>query len=203
MATRLFLRATKNTGISIFRDLSTTAGTETATNITTRTTSGGTLIQLTDVTDGEALEWVSGRVPAGGFTLSGNVTAIIAAREAANNTNAGLSLRLFKRDTGGGETQIADRIFPSGTATELNTTLQNRTWTAFTPTSTSFAENERLVVRFYTINAGGTMGASATGITGRYDSADGGTGGSYVEINENVSFKLEGDAKPRRVTKII
>ena len=51
---------------------------------------------------------------------------------------------------------IAQAAFGGGTPTEFSTTLAAKNW-SFTPTSMAFSEDDRLVVRFQAIDAGGTM----------------------------------------------
>src|SRR5207245_11800732 len=60
-----------------------------------------------------------------------------------------------------------------------------------TPTSTSFAVGDRIVVRWWINDAGGNMGSNKT-VTTDYDgktaAADGDT---WVQFNENLSFQFE------------
>lgn len=184
MATVLYLRDTQTNGIgSGTYDLNTEAGSATTTNVV-GTTSGGTEIQWTDTNGGSVVEWISGRSPTGGWTLSGTVTFSIWAQESNMNANIGARARLFKRTSGGTVTEIGGGPWNDGV--EFSTSATEMVWTG-TPTSTSFAEDDRLIVRYYITNVG-TMGSGFTG-TLTFNGADGATGDSFVQINENITFK--------------
>src|SRR5688572_20802671 len=192
MVTKLFLREAVGNGISSYRDMLATAGSSLTTGVV-NTTASGTQIQWTKTAGGSVLEWISGRVPAGGFTLSGTMTFNIWAQESATAANCGGRVRVFKRTAAGSESEIGGGPYNDGV--EFGTTRAAMNWTG-APTSTAFAENDRIIVRYYITNVG-TMGGSRT-CTMAYDAATGGADGdSWFQINENVSFKAEtreGDA---------
>lgn len=186
MATKLFLRETTNNGIGSFRDMVTTAGSSLTTGVV-NTTASGTNIQWTKTAGGAVLEWISGRVPAGGFTLSGTMTFNIWASESNMSANAGGRARYYIRTAAGSETEIATS--PADDGVEFGTSRAAMNWTEV-PTSTAFSENDRLVVRYFITNVG-TMGGGFT-CTMAYDAATGGADGdSWVQINETVTFKGE------------
>lgn len=185
MATKLFLRETTGSGIGAFRDMLTTAGAGVTTGVV-NTAVAGTQIQWTKTAGGAVLEWISGRVPAGGFTLAGTMSFSIWALENNMSANAGARVRVFKRTGAGVETEVLGGPYNDGV--EFGTTATEMTWTG-APTSTAFAENDRLIVRYYITNVG-VMGGGFT-CTISYDSADAATGDSFFQINENVTFKLE------------
>lgn len=66
-------------------------------------------------------------------------------------------------------------------------------WTG-TPTSTAFAEDDRIIVRYYITNIG-TMASGHT-CTLTYNAADAATGDSFFQINEDVTFKAENLSGP-------
>lgn len=133
------------------------------------------------------MEWISGRVPSGGFTLSGSVSVRIRARESNIAANCGGRIRLYKRTSGGTLTELTGSPWNDGV--EFTTSDAAYDW-SFTPTSMSFAEDDRLVIRLYITNVG-TMGGSRT-CTLTYDGASGGAAGdTFVTITENVTFKAE------------
>ncbi len=149
-------------------------------------TAGGNQINWTQTSGGTVLEFVTPRVPSGGFTLDGNVTFNIWANESNNNDEMTISARLYQRHTNGTETEVPGG--PFSYVTELTNTIAVNNWTG-NPTSTAFAEDERLVVRFFA-DATTTMTAG-TG-TLRYDTSTvGGTGDSYIELTETVDWKTE------------
>ena len=186
MATKLFLRETTNNGIGAYRDMVTAAGASSTTGVV-NTQASGTEIQWTKTAGGAVLEWISGRVPAGGFTLAGTMTFSIWAIESNMNANAGARARVFKRTAAGSESEIGGGPWNDGI--EFSPTADTEmVWTG-TPTSTAFAENDRIIVRIYITNAG-TMGGGFT-CTITYDAADAATGDSFFQINETVTFKAE------------
>lgn len=185
MATKLFLRNTAASGIGVFQDMLTTAGSASDTGVV-NTTASGTEIQWTQTAGGTALEWISGRVPAGGFTLAGTMTFSIWAHESNMNANCGARARVFKRTAAGSESEIGGGPFDDGV--EFGTAAAEMVWTG-TPTSTAFAEDDRLIVRYYITNIG-TMGGSFT-CTLTYNTADATTGDGFFQIFENVTFKAE------------
>lgn len=195
MATKLFLRETTVNGIGTFRDLITTAG-ATATTGVVNTAASGTQIQWTKTAGGAVLEWISGRVPAGGFTLSGTMTFNIWASENSAQANAGGRSRVFKRTSAGVETEIAGGPFNHGV--EFGTSAAAKNWTG-TPTSTTFSEDDRIVVRYYITNIG-TMGSAKT-CTINYDGPTASASGdSWFQINETVSFKSESQTLSGNIT---
>lgn len=188
MATKLFLRSAAGNSIGgTFKDLLITAGSSLTTGVTS-TVASATEIQCTTATSGgTVLEWISPQSPAGGWTLSGTVTFNLWAFESSTPANAGMRVRLFKRTAAGSVTEIGGGPFDKGT--ELPTAVAVQNWTG-TPTSTAFAEDDRLIVRAYVTNIG-TMGGSRN-VTLDYN---GGTaaadGDTWVQLTENVTFKNE------------
>jgi len=143
MATKLFLRNTALADISTFFDAVITAGSGTATGVV-NTTASGTNIQWTRTAGGTVLEWISGRVPSGGFPLSGAVNVAIWANESAMGANSGGRVRLYKRTSGGTETELFTLTSPeinSATAEEVQSEIVNADIT--------IATTDRLVVKYY------------------------------------------------------
>jgi len=186
VATSLYLRNTTQNGIGTFRDTSLAAGSSTVTGVV-NTAASGTNIQWTDTAGGAVLEWVSGRSPAGGWTFAGAGSAPVYCHESDAAANAGLRLRLYKRTAAGVETEIANS--PWDAAAEF-ATAKATVSRAFTPTSTSFAEDDRLVIRLFINGQGGTMAAGHT-CTLTYNGSSGNTANSRIIIAENVAFKEE------------
>ena len=185
MATKLFLRSTTDNAIGVYKDMLTTAGSGIV-NRLTDTVASGTQVQFN--TDGVApvLEWISGRAPSGGFTLSGTMTFSIWAYESNMSANCGARARVFKRTLAGVETEVLGGPWNDGV--EFGTSNAELTWTG-TPTSTVFVEDDRIIVRFYLTNIG-TM-ASGHICFLHWDSANASTGDSFFQINETVTFKAE------------
>lgn len=190
MATKLFLRNTTNNGITdtgdgILYDLSTVAGSSVDTAVT-NTTAGGTEIQATKTAGGSTIAWISGRAPAGGFTLT-NADISLWQVESNMNANIGGRFRVFKRTAAGVVTEIAGGPYNDGA--EMNTSDREDLWDTITAglTDTAFAEDDRILLRYYVTNAG-TMAAGHTG-TLKFNAANAATGDSFFNIAETVTFK--------------
>jgi len=187
VTTKLFLRASNNTGIVdgtvAYRDLLTTAGSSAA-NAIVDTQASGTEIQWTIDTTGDVeIQWMGGYTPRGGFILT-SVTVSIWAEESSSAANCGGRVRLFKRSLAGVETEIAGGPFDDGV--ELSAVgPAEMTWTA-NVTDTQFNLNDRPLLKIYITNVG-TMGGSQT-CTLVYDAADAATGDSFIELAETVTF---------------
>ena len=101
------------------------------------------------------------------------------------NANCGGRVRLYKRTAAGSETELTGSPWNDGV--EFGTSRAAMNW-VFTPTSMSFDEDDRLVVRVFLTN----VGTMAGGFTCSW-SYDGPTaaadGDSYITLNETVLFK--------------
>lgn len=187
MATKLFLRNTTTNGITdtgdgILYDLSTSAGSSVDTTVT-NTTASGTEIQATKTAGGSTVAWISGRAPSGGFTLT---TSDISLWQVESNMNANIAgrYRVFKRAANGTITELGGGPFSDDV--EMNTADREDTW-AGNVTDTAFAEDDRILIRYYLTNSG-TMASGHTG-TMKFNAADAATGDSFFNIAETVSFK--------------
>jgi len=159
-------------------------GTTTETSVTD-TTASGTEIQVTNnAADDIELVWVSGRTPAGGFTLTSLTAINMWFHESSMNANCGGRIRLFRRETNGTETELAGGPFNDGV--EFGTVAAQMDWTA-NPTDTAFAEDERLVLKVYLTNVGAMGGGFTCTLT--FNGASGATGDSLITLNETVAFK--------------
>lgn len=184
MATKLFLRNTQTNGIgSTYFDMLIDAGAGATTAVTTAVASG-TEIQWTQTAGGTLIQWISGRVPSGGFTLTaGSFSGWYL--ESAMGVNAGQRIRIFRRDTGGGETELGGGPFDDNAEFALAIAEEAFPWDC---TDTAFAEDERILVKLYMENIG-TMGDGTVTLT--YNAADAAEGDSFFSITENVTFKAE------------
>src|SRR3972149_511595 len=167
MATTLFLRDPKDSGIGVYRYLQTTRGPGVVTGVVD-SIAGGTQIQWTKTLGGELLEFISPPLSAG-FPLSGTMTFNIWALEF--NIAANL---------GGG---------PYDDGVEFGTSDGVFNWTGV-PTSTAFAAGDRLIVKYYITNVG-TMGDNFDCTLNYAGVTAGASGDTYFQINENVTFDAE------------
>jgi hypothetical protein len=189
VATKLFLRATQTHGLTPVTDakwfdMLAAAGAGSST-LVVNTAASGTEIQWTETAGGATVGFISGRVPAGGFTLT-TTDVDIWAHESNMNANAGGRYRVFKFTPPSTVVELGGGPFDDGV--EFGTAAASMTWTG-NVTDTAFSENDRILVRFYITNIG-TMAGSFT-CTLTYDAADASTGDSFFNIAETVAFKAE------------
>ena len=187
MATVLYLRSTQNNGIgATYFDMVTAAGAGAATAVV-NATAGGTEIQWTQTAGGALIQWISGRAPAGGFTLTTSDISVWC-HESVMTVNAGGRYRLFKRTAAGIETELLGGPFDDGV--EFGTSAAEMLW-AGNPTDTIFLEDDRLLLKVYITNVG-TMAAGTCTLT--YNAAAAATGDSFLNIAETVAFKSDAAA---------
>jgi hypothetical protein len=102
------------------------------------------------------------------------------------NANIGLRHRVFKRTAAGVVSELGGGPFDDGV--EFSTSATEML-SGGNVTDTSFAENDRILIRLYITNVG-TMGGGFTG-TLTFNAADAATGDSYAFLSETVTFKAE------------
>jgi hypothetical protein len=183
--TTILFKTTSLNAIGSFLDTSATATAAPATGVVA-TTAGGTNIQWTATSGGSVLEWITLRSPVGGWTLSGQITAVINAFESDAAANAAWRIRLYKRTAAGAETELTGS--PWDDVAELPTT-NTQLSKLFTPTSMSFAEDDRLVIRMFITNTG-TMAAGHTATITYNGNADQ-VANSRIALFETVPWKVE------------
>lgn len=184
MATKLFLRSTQNNGIgATYFDMVTTQSPNPSTAVVD-TVGSGTEIQWTQTAGGSVIQWVSGRAPAGGFTLT-STDIQIWAKESNGTANCGGRYRVFKRTSGGTETELGGGPFNDGV--EFGTSSAAMTWIG-NVTDTVFAEDDRILLKIYITNVG-TMGSGRT-CTLSYD-GNTGISDSWLNLAETITFKGE------------
>jgi hypothetical protein len=185
MATKLFLRSTQANGIgATYFDMVSAAGSGAATAVV-NTAASGTEIQWTQTAGGSVIQFVSGRAPAGGFTLTSTDISIWA-QESNGQANSGGRYRVFRRSAAGVEVEIGGGPFNDGV--EFGTSATEMLW-AGNVTDQAFSEDDRILLKLYITNVG-TMGAGRT-CTLTYNAADASTGDSFFNIAETVAFKVE------------
>jgi hypothetical protein len=190
MPTKLYLRNSATSGITdtgdgILKDLSTEAGSGVAPLAVVNTAASGTEIQWTDTAGGSTIAWISGRAPAGGFTLTSTDISIWA-RESNMNANAGGRYRVFKRTAAGSVSELGGGPFNDGV--EFGPSSSEFTWIG-NVTDTAFAEDDRILIRLYITNVG-TMGGGFT-CSLDYGAPDASQGDSFFNIAETVTFKAQ------------
>jgi hypothetical protein len=190
VATKLFLRGSGTNGITdtgdgTLYDLSFEAGSGVAPLAVVNTAASGTEIQWTVTAGGSTLAWISGRAPAGGFTLT-TTDISIWARESSMNANCGGRYRVFKRTAAGSISELGGGPFNDGV--EFTTAAAEYTWLG-NVTDTAFAENDRILIRVYITNVG-TMAAGFT-CSLDFGAPDAQQGDSFFNIAETVTFKPE------------
>jgi len=194
--TKLFLRNTSNnpitdSGDGVLYDMVIAAGASADTDVV-NTVASGTEIQWTDVGGGATVAWISGRVPAGGFTLT-TTDLSIWAQESNMLANCGGRYRVFRYQPGPTITELGGGPFNDGV--EFGTAAAEMTWLG-NVTDQVLNENDRILVRVYITNVG-TMGGPYT-CTITFNAADAATGDSFFNIAETVTFKAEDVAADQR-----
>ncbi len=183
--TKLFLRNTQANGIgATYYDMLPTAGSASDTAVV-NTAASGTEIQWTKTAGGSVAQWISGRAPSGGFTLT-TTDISIWAQESNMLANCGGRFRVFKRTALGIETEVLGGPFNDGV--EFGTSAAEMTW-AGNVTDTAFLEDDRILLKVYITNVG-TMASGYT-CTLTFNAADAATGDSFFNIAETVTFKAE------------
>lgn len=191
MATKLVLRNTTtnsitDTGDGVLYDmLVDDFGAASDTDVVA-TAASGTEIQWTATSGGATVAWISGRTPAGGFTLT-TTDISIWLHESNMNANIGGRFRVFKRTAAGSVSELGGGPFNDGVELTVGTPTE-MLW-AGNVTDTAFAEDDRVLLRVYITNVG-TMAAGFTG-TLTFNAADTTTGDSFFNIAETVAFKAE------------
>ena len=186
MPTKLFLRNFTLNGISNYFDMVETAG-SILDSAQVNTVASGTEIQWTYVGGGLNIAWISGRTPAGGFTLT-TTDISIWARESNMAANCGGRYRVFIRTAAGVETEIGGGPFDDGV--EFSTADTEMAWTG-NVTDQAFAEDDRILLKVFITNVPTTMGGGETCNLVFNTPVSAPTGYSFFNIAETVNFKLE------------
>jgi len=136
--------------------------------------------QITRTAGGVAVVWYTD--PLDAVTISGNVTFNIWAGENVNATNAGMTAELLRADQSG---NILSVIAPARVpATELARPGPGVNNWAVAPTPTALANGNRLAVRLYIDDAGGTMGVNNTVTVTLNGPTAGITGDTWIRTTE-------------------
>lgn len=178
----LYLRSTQTNGLgSTYYDLDIVAGSASDTAVV-NTELNGMEVQFTKTAGGAIAQFISGRAPVGGFTLTSTDISLWLAQSSLVN-NVGGRYRIFKRTAAGVETDITGTPFDNG----IEATISNAeyTWTG-NVTDTVFAENDRVLLKVYVTNIG-VMAVGTATLT--FNGANGLEGDSFLTIYPNAVFK--------------
>lgn len=193
-ALKLYLRRTSTIAIGGFMDMLEQLGSTTQTTAVVSTGAGLTEKQWTKTSGGALAEWISNRFTKP-WTFVNSTDAVMfywVASESNVSANCGFRFKLFKRAPDGTETQCysVDSILEMSTAGTIYKDLSAPTpnTNAPTMTTTSFNEDDRLVLRFYIYNVG-TMASGFT-CTVQYDHNLGTS--LWLQIFGATAFKAEG-----------
>jgi hypothetical protein len=202
--TVLIARRTTTAAIGNFFDLLTTLGTSAFTTGVVNTVAGGTDIQWTRTAGGTVLEWISGRCrqgfrfetpPAGQKAL----TCIVWAFESAAQANAAIRMRMYRWRAG---TETVCCQFQIGL--ELGTASATATLDGSSGGSTlntvDFLPDDRLVLRFFIMNATSTTMGSGRTCTVEYDALNSSQGFTRLTLFADVLFKDE--SEPNALSQI-
>jgi hypothetical protein len=195
--TVLIARRTTTAAIGNFFDLLTTLGTSAFTTGVVNTVAGGTDIQWTRTAGGTVLEWISGRCrqgfrfetpPAGQKAL----TCIVWAFESAAQANAAIRLRMYRWRAG---TETVCCQFQTGAelGTASATTTLDGSSGGSTLNTVDFLPDDRLVLRFFIMNATSTTMGSGRTCTVEYDALNNSQGFTRLTLFADVLFKDESE----------
>ena len=141
---------------------------------------------------GAALSWWS--VPLSAVTISGTITFNIWGNENNMSANAGLQVVIDRVDGSG---SFISTIINSEKGTELPTTTAAQNWTG-APTSTTLSDGDRLRVRVYINDGGGTMATGFLGVIAIGATSAGINGDSFVTFTETITeFVAAAERVPR------
>lgn len=169
----------------IYYDMVTAAGSSSNTNDVDSVASGTEIQWTQETTSDVEVQWITGRAPVGGFTLT-TTNISVWCHESGTGVNAGGRYRLFKRTVLGIETELLGGPFDDGVEF-TKTTPTEMTWTG-NPTDTAFVEDDRLLLKLYITNVG-VMGNGTCTLT--FNAADAATGDSFLNLAETIVFKPE------------
>jgi RHS repeat-associated protein len=142
-------------------------------------------VQLTKTAGGTPLVWISPPLAAA-VTISGTVTMSAWGKESVAACNCGMQVTLHKYSGG----TVGSAFLNSERGTELGNGISQQSWTA-SPTITSFSVGDRIVIKWWINDAGGTMSSGRT-VTTDYDGAnEGADGDTWVQFTEILSFQPE------------
>ena len=154
-------------------------------NVATATSIAGPVTGIEPSSGGSYFEWVSEPLDRD-VTISGSVLFNLWAEESSMNANAGIGMVVERLNSQGA---VVSTIWgPQASAGELGTNPAVRS-ISNTPTSTNMLKGDRLRVRVYFDDAGGTMAAGHT-LSFDFDGATAADDGdSYVEFTEDFGFQ--------------
>lgn len=185
MATTLYLRTTSlgfDLGFATEQTLSTTAGAGNSLPTTPTTASGNHIVLGTGGPQGSTCH----AIQVGAFTCSGTISFNYWAAEDTMSANAGMAAVVSRYDSTGA---FVSDVVAQGNANHADgvemavSTPGLLTWSA-TPTSTTFANNDYLVVVTH-IDAVGTMGTGSVNVV--YNGGTGGASGdTFVTFAETI-----------------
>jgi hypothetical protein len=189
LANKLYMKINPNLNSNLFAtyyasDLNNNADFTAAVASVTQTTASPPK-QLTATSGGANLAWISPPL-ASAVTISGTVTFNGWGNENNALANAGFEVQVIKYTAGAESTTVIDSSF----GTELGTGNAANNWTG-SPTSTTFAIGDRIVVKWFINSAGGSMAASYTATMHYGGRTTAATGDTYVNFTETLSFQAE------------
>jgi len=134
-----------------------------------------------------------------GVTISGTITFNIWGAENSMSANSGLQVIIDRCDGAGA---FISQIINSEQGVELPlTTRAVQNWTG-SPTSTTLSTGDRLRVRVYGNDAGGTMASGFRTIISFAGTTDAADGDSFISFTETITEGSAAAANPPRSTQM-
>ena len=186
MASTYYLRNTtanglSDTGRTICYDMSSSPGSSMETAVVTLV-KDATEIDWTKTEGGDTIGWISGRIPAGGYTLT-DIAFSSWGKESDVNDNAGIGYRLYRYQPGSPPT-ITQIDATLEHANELGTSAGEQ-YTVFNVTDTAFNEGDRILIVPCAIDVGSMTAGTAELY---WNAADGATGDMLISLVPNVTL---------------
>jgi hypothetical protein len=134
-------------------------------------------------------------------TISGIITPNIWGLESNAACNCGFRYEVLRWSVATGGIVSSLGISTDDGVTEWTTSATVRTTPTLSPTSTTFAVGDRIVIIIYNDDGNGVTEASGRTWQIRYDGATGGDGDTYLSFTETISFSADSNnARPRPLT---
>jgi hypothetical protein len=202
-ATKVFLHDASSTiqqsGDFVFRLANSTQGSSKVTAVINSITGGltghywpisTTGYIMTKTAGGTKTIWVSAPLSSA-VTISGTITPNLWGLESAAQCNCGARYEVLRWSVAAGGIVSSLGISTDGGLTEWGTSAAVRTAPTLTPTSTTFAAGDRIVIVIYNDDGNGVTENSGRIWTLDYDAGTGVDGDTYLSFMETISFSAD------------
>ncbi len=166
----------------------TTQGTSTVTKSFSPTSTAPPCRVQTAGGGGDYLTWITPPLSAA-VTISGNINYSIGCQESTTSFN--LAVRVVVKRWSAATGGIVSTVHTSATSTECGTSMALRTIAAAAPTSTAFRAGDKIIIYVDFMATGGWGGNGTRAASLGYDGIAAGTGDSFVNFVDNITFNAD------------